>query len=289
MRWIFLSLFLASVCWAGAPDPDNVQTTPATTPATTNRVTVQKVAQLRTLTAAEKAAIDAYMALHGGDGTSGNQRALRGSLEFLVAIDQSHLPLGRAPSAYLADYQTFIQLFNRVDWYVNLPAPAPLPEFTPAGPAPPVTGIQLTAVAPAARIQPVPPVAIPVPVSAPPVLVINQAVCPSLPIVPLAFPKAGLGGAQPFSTAGVGTAAYASYWRQTGGNGGGGGNINPPPGELCPPGTPPTPPAPGAGNIDDPSGLNPGGCPPPTDPNQPGPPPDHGLYGPDGNPPPVPK
>lgn len=124
--WIVALLALVSLCWATAPD--NIEQTPVFTPVSTitvaipgSRETVQRVPQLRSLTAGELAAINAYMAKHGGTGQCQNQRALRNSLEFLTAIDQSHFPLTREPKDYLADYQIFTQLFNRVDWYVNLP------------------------------------------------------------------------------------------------------------------------------------------------------------------------
>ena len=235
---LIISLLLTSVCWVGAQVPDNAQTTPAFTPASTvvipgGRETVQRVPQLRPLTAAEKAAIQTYLEKHGGTGECQNQRALRAALEFLTGIDQSHFPLSRQPAQYLADYQTFTQMFNRVDCYVNvpdrliqLPLPPALPEFVPAGPAAPIVGIRLEAIPP--------------PSCSASAIAIAVAIIEAPPAVPLAFPKSGLYGQLPYTTTGVGTAAYISAWRQTGRT------TSPPPPGPCPgpPNPPPDPPVP---------------------------------------------
>lgn len=87
----------------------------------TTKVEVQRQQQLRTLTAGEERAIAAYMAAYGPRMDAENRKALEASLRFLVAIDQSHVPLTRRPNDYLADYQIVTQMMNRVDWYVNVP------------------------------------------------------------------------------------------------------------------------------------------------------------------------
>ncbi|MDO8443900.1 MAG: hypothetical protein Q7S80_00100 [bacterium] len=101
---------------------ETITTVSATVVMRGQRIDVQRAAILRELSPNEKAAIGAYMAAHGGDGSCQNQRALRNALEFLTRIDQSHFPLSRSAREYLADYQVFTQVLNRVDWYVNLPS-----------------------------------------------------------------------------------------------------------------------------------------------------------------------
>lgn len=93
------------------------------------RVTVQRVAQLRTLDWWEIDGIDRYMREHKDVGP-----AFRNWVEFDIKIDQSHVAkvydksgkliggkLNRSPNDYTADYQIFTQMLNRVDWYVNIP------------------------------------------------------------------------------------------------------------------------------------------------------------------------
>lgn len=84
-------------------------------------VPVQRVAQLRQLSAGEVAQINSYLAARPGLRKSGNYEATREALIFLTQIDQSHFPLTREPKDYLADYQNFTQLLNRVNWYVRVP------------------------------------------------------------------------------------------------------------------------------------------------------------------------
>lgn len=109
----------------------NVSTAPiAGQYSSTARVSVQRVAQLRRLTVSECRAIDQYLYKYWQI-SAHNRQSLRAALEFLVAIDQSHVPLTRKPAQYFADYQTFTQLYNRTDWYANVPQYR-LPAFTPS-------------------------------------------------------------------------------------------------------------------------------------------------------------
>lgn len=96
-----------------------------------HQVEVQKVADLRDLMAEEVRAIDTEMAKYGSNMSEKNRQALRAAMEFLVRIDQSHLPLTRRPADYLADYQTFTQMLNRVKWYVNMPVVSAPKEYRP--------------------------------------------------------------------------------------------------------------------------------------------------------------
>jgi hypothetical protein len=100
------------------------------------------VPQLRQLADWETSAIEQYMAKYGASMSSENRTALRNALYFLVAIDQSHIPLGRTPAGYFSDYQVFTQLLNRVDWYVNVPNQK-FPPFYPSGGQAPYQPLQL--------------------------------------------------------------------------------------------------------------------------------------------------
>jgi hypothetical protein len=157
----------------GAPAPGYTAPTPSqayalqTNAGCTVKVPVQRVAQLRSLEWWEIAAIDKYMCDHPKLGAS-----FRAYPEFLIRIDQSHVEkvydmqgrlvggrLNRTPHDYAADYQTFTQLYNRTDWYVNIPSQKTtlcLPDYCPPGsqgalcfeplttPCQPVTGCTAT-------------------------------------------------------------------------------------------------------------------------------------------------
>lgn len=102
--------------------------------AQTYTVPVQKVAQLRQLTWSQQKQINDYLdAREVWLRKAGNYEATRAALEFLTRIDQSHFPLTRRPADYLADYQNFTQMLNRVDWYVTMQG---LPLLPPVEPCP---------------------------------------------------------------------------------------------------------------------------------------------------------
>lgn len=116
----------------------------------TSKVTVQRVAQLRVLEWWEEDAFPRFRRVYPTASGSA-ERA-----HFLVQIDQSHVQkiydkcgrliggkLNRKPADYDADYQTFTQLYNRTDWYVNVPRQE-LPPFQAGAPNAPLSGLNLS-------------------------------------------------------------------------------------------------------------------------------------------------
>ena len=120
----------------------------------TAQMPVQHVARPRILTNAENLAIADYLAGHRKYLSTENYENLCVAIPFLVAIGQSHTPLTRRPKEYQSDYQIITQVTGKIDWYVNIPAFAPIagtsplvaPEFcldAPVAPicsSPPVVG-----------------------------------------------------------------------------------------------------------------------------------------------------
>lgn len=138
---VFCCLLAASSAFAGAGIPTPASDSYASSgysisnTSATEKVTVQRVAQLRPLAWWEEDAISKF------EKNNGYEAALRA--KYLIQIDQSHVEkifdkngrliggkLTRRAKDYDADYQTQTQMFNRVDWYVNMPKYCP-PPFTP--------------------------------------------------------------------------------------------------------------------------------------------------------------
>lgn len=146
MRLLMIALLVLLPVIALASTGDatlSIETQPSSSQSfATTKVTVQRVAQPRQLSAAETASIDAYMVAHRTMSAQ-NARSLRAALLFLTAMNQSHFPLTRTPAQYLADYQTFTQMYNRTDWYVNIPEERKLPPFEAGTPIALLPGMSL--------------------------------------------------------------------------------------------------------------------------------------------------
>ena len=97
---------------------------------TTTTLTVQKKSRPDPLTNAQGCAVEAYLIKHYDKKDAGNRAALRNALVYLLGIGQSHLPLGRTPKDYLADYQICTQLMEHTDLSVEMPA---IPAFNGGG------------------------------------------------------------------------------------------------------------------------------------------------------------
>lgn len=96
------------------------------------KVPVQRVAQKRALTSYDFAQIECYRAHWAKKGLSVTP-SVRNGLELMLQMDIIHTPifLARTPQEIDLAYQIITQLLTRVDWYVNVPAPAPCkPPFT---------------------------------------------------------------------------------------------------------------------------------------------------------------
>jgi len=250
---VVLALFCAAVWAQGEPV--------AQTDQTSIRLPVQKVLQIRPLTAAEDAAVAAYIQQYKAGLTSQNYVALGNALRLLIGVDQTHVPLTRTPAQYMADYQTFTQLLGRTDWYVNLPIQQP--------PAPQIVERPVVQTITVPQI-----ITVPVPIPA------RQFIQPAgvtsiwTPAMPVATGSTVVGPWQDLVTA---TVVYRPEPKSPPCKPG-------PPDETCDPGGPQPPPAPNSPEVNnpgDPSGQIP--CPPETDPYQPPGQDDHdAIHGPGG-------
>lgn len=302
---IVIALVLGSLCWAA---PDNLQQTPAFTPASSpasdnSLAMVKRFSPMYAntgylpwgvsdgvLNAVDNAEYSIVLVPAGTRGRNIWYCPTHGKVE--VAFENYVVPASGREAIIVCDTLFFTSCGNlfvtawrpvchRVEQPVLQVCRPVLPEFVPIGPAAPIVGLQLMAVAPAARIQPVQPIAIAVASCTATATAI--AIVQAAPRVPLSFGKSGLNGKLPYTVGGPGTLITGSFWRRSGQETK---SVSPPPpppppGGTCPGSNPPLEPTPGgAGNGNgNPSGPNPGGCPPPFDPHQPSAPGDHGIYG----------